>query len=504
MKHLFILIYVWVLARFNALLLLSNPTIKLFYIPGFNKLRHFNAKAKAYAEFVKAKRQVPAYLDFLKSNRFSMPTFKGVTPNIHEIPVANKENYIKRYTLDERCTKGELPATGVVIDESSGSSGSATNWARGHSERKTNARMIDFGMRNLFGNQPLFLINAFALGAWATGVNIAMSCVKFAKIKSTGPDRAKIENTIRYFGRKHKYVIMGYPPFLKSLVDDAGLDWQELDVSFIFGGEPMAEEMRDFLVAKGIKKIYSSLGASDLELNLAAENDFTIELRKLLRSNVGLRNRILKYTGALPMIFQYNPTDFLINVAGSGELIFTVCRPNYVAPKIRYNLKDKGHVLQIRQLRAILKEFNINKNELIKPQTDLPLLFHYGRVDMTVSFFGANISPVDIQETICKIPKLMEEVNSFSLQINEDTQGNKQLVVALEMQQKSNVQLINKEQVQKVFFDELANINQDFREAKEMLNNPSLLQINFYAFAQGPFIDADIRIKAKYIRQGLN
>ena len=51
------------------------------------------------------------------------------------------------------------------------------------------------------------------LGAWATGVNITISCLKFAKVKSVGPEIDKIENTLNQFGSKHKYLIMGYPPF---------------------------------------------------------------------------------------------------------------------------------------------------------------------------------------------------------------------------------------------------------------------------------------------------
>lgn len=499
MRHLFILCYAWLISYLKTPFMLSNFTIKLLYIPGFNKLRHFNGMAKGYAEFIRAKKRVPAYADFLKSKGFSCPSFSGLIPNLYEIPFMDKENYIKKYALAERCIDGKIPDKGVVIDESSGSSGAATNWARGKYERKANARMIAFGIHNLFGNSPIFIINAFALGAWATGVNITMSCVKFAKVKSVGPDKIKIENTIHQFGKKHQYVIMGYPPFLKSLVDDAKINWQELNVSFILGGEPMAEEMRDYLLAKGIKKIYSSLGASDLELNLAAENDFTISFRRLLRSNELLRKLVLKYGGALPMVFQYNPADFLIEAKERGELVFTIARTGYVSPKISYNIYDKGHMLQLYELVAICNELGIDDSQLIKPKTDLPILFHYGRADMTVAFYGANISPVDIQEAIYSLPQFVNTIHSFYLDTPEDMQGNKQLVVALEIQENKNDFYINNNDMQQVFFDKLAEINQDFREAKKMLTAPNQTLIVFYPFGEGPFKDADIRIKAKYL-----
>jgi phenylacetate-CoA ligase len=499
MRHLITLFYARLVELYRKPLMLSDATIKLIYIPGFNKLRAYNAMARAYLEFTKAKRNVPAYKAFLKSQGFSKPTFSGMLPNIHEIPYTDKENYVKKYSMDERCVNGKVPDNGVVIDESSGSSGTATNWARGKVERKNNAKIIKFGMRMMFGYEPLFVINAFALGPWATGVNVTMSCVIFSKLKSLGPDKLKIENTIKHFGKGHNYVIMGYPPFLKMLVDNSEIDWKAHNVSFIFGGESMSEGMRDYLVEKGIKRVYSSIGASDLELNFCSENDFTISFRRLLRSNAQLRDRIVKHTGALPMVFQFNPADFLIESSATGELIVTICRPGYIAPKIRYNIHDRGHILQMKELYSILNDLNIDYKHLIKPVTDLPMLLHYGRADMTVSFFGANISPVDVQEALYNLPALANMINSFCLAAVEDNDGNKQLIVSMELQQTKTTAAIDTDSFQADFFKQLTITNQDFREAKKMVTGAGQTQIQFYEFGQGPFINNDIRIKARYI-----
>jgi len=142
MRHLFILGYTMLLGFLSKPLLWSNQSIKLIFIPGFNGFRHFNAKAKTYTEFVMAKKNVPAYQDFLKCNGFTRPSFSGLTPNIAEIPIIDKENYVKKYAIEARCRNGVMPSKGVIIDESSGSSGTATNWIRGQKERKLNARMI--------------------------------------------------------------------------------------------------------------------------------------------------------------------------------------------------------------------------------------------------------------------------------------------------------------------------------------------------------------------------
>ena len=80
---------------------------------------------------------------------------------ISEIPEMDKENYINKYNLESRCEFGVFPK-GLVIDESSGSSGSPTNW-RGETERKINAKFIKFGIEKLFRKEPIFVSNAFAL-----------------------------------------------------------------------------------------------------------------------------------------------------------------------------------------------------------------------------------------------------------------------------------------------------------------------------------------------------
>ena len=90
---------------------------------------------------------------FLKNKHFVKPSFTGFTPNISEIPVIDKENYVKVYSLNSRCVNGSIPKTGVVIDESSGSSGTPTNWLRGSKERFRNTQFIKFGMYQLFGKR---------------------------------------------------------------------------------------------------------------------------------------------------------------------------------------------------------------------------------------------------------------------------------------------------------------------------------------------------------------
>ena len=328
-------------------------------------------------------------------------------------------------------------------------------------------------------------------------MNITMSCLSFAKVKSLGPDIDKINNTMNQFGKSHKYLIMGYPPFLKFLVDKSKLDFKEYDISFIFGGEPMSEGMRDYLLKRGIKRIYSSYGASDLELNISSENLFTISLRRLIRENEEVKKRLIKFSGALPMIFQYNPSDFLIEINNQNEIITTICRPDYIAPKIRYNIHDKGNVMNYQDIVKIIKDLNL-QDKIIWSKTDLPVLFHYGRTNMTVSFYGSNISPNDIQESLFKVEGLAKMINSYFLDVEEDNDGDKKLTIYFELMKNIDPS-IDSEKVSDLFFEALAETNQDFRKSKEMIKDSSKTSLVFCKFNTNHFAENDIRIKARYI-----
>ena len=171
---------------------------------------------------------------------------------------------------------------------------------------------------------------------------------------------------------------------------------------------------------------------------MASENDFTIGFRRSLIKNKELAGRLVHHKGAVPMVFQYNPLDFYIESSPDGELLISPCRPNYLAPKVRYNINGTGHVIRFPELKRILAEFNVKPEELGSVKADLPILFHYGRSDSSVAYFGAKVRPSDIQEVVMRIPDLIHVVNSFTLYTTEDETMDKLFVVRFEMKRVQN------------------------------------------------------------------
>jgi phenylacetate-CoA ligase len=475
-------------------------------LPGLESPRWVMGRLGAWVRYQSALRRVPAYHDFLEKKRSmaalapsSWSTGSALAASFENLPFTDKENYVKVFSLDSRCVGGRMPKRGVIIDESSGSSGTPTNWIRGNKERASNRRAVKLGLARALGKEPPFVINAFALGPWATGINITLALSSSVRMKALGPDLAKIENTLLHFGPDFHYVIMGYPPFLKNLADSPRIDWKRYHISMIFGGEGMGESMRRYLQAKGIGKVYGSYGASDLDINLAAETDFTIALRRLLEANPALSKNLLRHPGALPMIFQFNPADFFIETTSEGELLVTVCRPGCLTPKVRYNIHDLGHVVRFPELKRILALEKIRPSDLDPAALDLPILFHYGRSDLSAAYFGCKIPPADIQETLFRMPELARTVDAFQLRTFDDEGGDKRLALALETKEGSLMEGAGHWGT--LLFDTLASINQDFRESRRMVPMGKEPFLEFHAPGTGPFIGSDIRIKRNYVQK---
>jgi phenylacetate-CoA ligase len=476
----------------------TETSYKLVFTPGFENTRWQIGKWKAWYLFEQAQKTTPAYKAFINEHPATV-TLKGFDPDLTGIPVTDKESYVKKFSIEERCVDGKLPEYGAVIDESSGTSGTPNNWVRGPREREEIRKIIQLSMHNMVGKKQIFLINAFALGPWATGMNVSMSLVNISVLKSTGPDVQKIVNTLNLFGPNYQYIICGYPPFLKNLVDSKEVDWKKFKIISFYGGEGMSEPTRDYLL-QYFERIYGSYGASDLEINIATENDYTIALRRTIVSNPELSKRLVKDYGMVPMIFQYNPLDYVIETNSEGELMVTLCRASNVSPKVRYNIHDLGHVLRMPELQRILQELNITDVILKKPETDLPLIFHYGRSDASVGFYGCKVTPNDIQEVVYGDEAIKDHIASFSLITFEDEANNKHLTIALELLEGHEAPGDSTRQEWETHvFDKLREVNQDFRESSKMVPEGCHPTLEIYKHLEGPFADQDIRVKRKYI-----
>ncbi|SFR76490.1 phenylacetate-CoA ligase [Sphingomonas jatrophae] len=475
---------------------------RLLLVPGFEGMRWRLGIWRAWRAFYAAHARVPAYRHYIDS-RGGLPDIhfdrKDITPLLAAVPEMDKASYVKAYLIAEQIVGGRLPRRGVMVDESSGSSGTPTSWVRGATERRIVSRMMQLSYRDSVDRaRPVFILNAFALGAWATGMNVSISLTDSSILKSTGPNIDKIVETMLEFGPGYRYVVMGYPPFLKTLADDPRIDWQAFTVDAGYGGEGISEGLRTYL-GQRFHRVVGSYGASDLEVNMALESDLAIRLRRAIGEDETLRKSLIRTDyGVTPMIFQYNPLAYYIETNEAGELVVTMSRPFHIAPKIRYNIHDRGHVMRFPELKRRL--LAAGRDDLLKDvRTDLPFLFLYGRSDMSIDYYGANVTPDSVREVLYGMPALAPVLSTFRLLSYEDETTTKRMEIAVELVEGAPMPP-NPEMIEAEAFVRLTEINADFLNALHRTASPdNPPRLTLHAFGTGPFEGGQRKLKNEYV-----
>ena len=370
----------------------------------------------------RAHRTVPAYQAFVDTHGGLPGPARDAAAWLARLPVTDKRTYVDHFSLRARCVGGALPRRRVELDESAGSTGTAYTWARAQTELDDVRRTLALLARHVLDHhelrgRPVVTLNAFSMGAWATGTNVSAAMTRVGVVKSCGPDVDKILSTMALLGTEPVYLVCGYPPFLKMLVDEAEMRDGALDghtlVGFV-GGEGMTESLRDRL-RRRLVEVYSAYGASDLDIGVAAETPFSVWIRRTAEADPTLALALFGRTERPPMVFQYDPSDYVVEVV-DGELVVTVCRTGLLSPRIRYRVGDTGGVVDFPQACALARACGHDPAAAEADPFRLPLLFVHGRADSTLSFMGANLYPEDVERGLGDHPEA-DALGAFCLQL---------------------------------------------------------------------------------------
>jgi phenylacetate-CoA ligase len=358
-------------------------------------------------------------------------------------------------------------------------------------------------------------INAFSMGAWAAGFNMSLGMLRHGIVKSTGPDLDKILSTLRYLGPGYRFLISGYPPFLKHLLDEGdriGFPWKNYRMHALVGGEGMTEELRDLLLTR-FESVYSGYGATDIEIGMAGESPVSIAVRRLARARPDIREALFGRDPRLPMVFQYNPLIHFMEVNADREVICTVSRLDLLAPRIRYNVHDQGGIVDFASTKKILAGFGCDIDTLglsletagprgvlpwVKP-IPLPFLWIHGRRDATISVMGSNIYPEDIESVVYRDAELVPRLHSFLLSVVEDSSGTPRPHIALELGDMDGIDDAWRERRADRLRDGLIELNIDYRSSVGEFPEAMRPIVQTYAVGEGPFAADAHRIKQQRV-----
>jgi phenylacetate-CoA ligase len=394
--------------------------------------------------------KVPAYKAFLAAQNID-PSNIRTWGDFQQLPVINKENYISRYPLAERCRDGKLE-TCDMIAASSGSTGKPTFWPRFFTDELQIATRFEQIFHDSFyaDIRRTLAVVCFSLGTWVGGM-FTTNCCRYLASKgypltviTPGNNKAEILRIIQDIGSNFEQVVLlGYPPFLKDVIDTGiaqGVEWQQYQVKLVMAGEVFSEEWRTLVgqrlgTENPCYNFASLYGTADAGV-LGNETPLSICIRRFLAAHPQAAKALFKES-RLPTLGQYDPTSRLFEVQ-DHSLLFS---GDNGVPLIRYNIMDTGGIISYENMLKFLSEWGFDPVANLGNQTQelprgihpLPFVYVFGRSNFTVSYFGANIYPENVTVGL-EQPEITPWVTGkFVLQVKEDADKNRFLSVVVEL-----------------------------------------------------------------------
>jgi len=409
-------------------------------------------RRRALKLFREMAERVPAYKDFLKKNKIDPVQIRSFR-DFSKVPIVDKDNYLKKYSLQDLCWDGKFAKSSWDISATSGSTGEPFYFPRTQEQDLQYALIAELYLRTNFSihKKTTLYVNAFPLGIWIGGLFTYAAIKTVANrggynlsIINPGIDKKKIIEVISKFGKDFDQVIIGcYGPFLKDALDDGirkGVKWKDYNLKFIFSAEGFTEGFRDYIAnISGIKNQYldtlNHYGTVDQGTH-SYETPLSILIRKNTVKNKDLFDRVFPVNQKkLPTLTQYDPTIFFFEC----ENKILLCSAYSGIPLFRYNLKDRGGIISFSEIKRKFNESKINlKEEILNGGIQdtiwqLPFVYLYERIDFSVSLYAFQIYPSTVRKALfqSKIQKYC--TGKFTMRVDFDKKQNQYFEVNIEL-----------------------------------------------------------------------
>jgi phenylacetate-CoA ligase len=404
-----------------------------------NSVNLFNSAVKA----------IPAYSDFLKKNGFKAEVIKDLD-EFKTVPVTSKKGYLVNYSHDQLMWPADQSGT-VLYCSTSGSTGEPYYFPRNEKLSWQYSFLIkDFLKQSSHGNGKTLVLIGFGMGVWIGGI-ITLRAFEIAgetsetplAILPVGYNKTEIFKALKKLAPEYdQTIIVGYPPFVKEIVDEAPnekINLAKLNVRLMFAAEAFTETFRNYVCKKaGIKDplrdTLNIYGTADIGA-MACETPLSILVRRLALEDPLLFQDVFGQIEKTPTLTQFNP-EFIDFEAVEGELFLT---GDGALPLIRYAVGDNGGVFTYNQIRSIFHRYLIDLDQEVEKAkiSDVvrkwPFVFVYERTDLSVSLHGLNIFPEFIKEGLLTKDMAVNFTERFTMATKHDIYHNQFLQVNLEL-----------------------------------------------------------------------
>jgi len=464
-------------------------------------------ESQMLALFQEAATRVPAYKDFLKKNGIKPTTIKTFK-DFQSVPQTSKASYLRAYPMKELCWDGTLDKA-TLFAATSGSTGKPFYFPHEEDLAVQYSILWDLFLGNAKPQKkPTLVVICFGMGVWIGGMftyqalDIASRRGKNVSIITPGINKEEILNALKDLAPQYsETVLVGYPPFLKDLLDDAllsGLVLPKLSIRILSAAESFTEVFRDHIVkAAGIKNLYRDTlniyGTADIGA-MAFETPSAILLRRLAANDAKIFSHIFGSTTKTPTLAQYNPlfTNF---ETVDGEILLTGTN---TIPLIRYAVGDRGGVTTLDEVLSgplTRERFLREARKHDAPTTELPFVYVYERADFSVKLFGATIFSEHVKEALQEESFLKRVTGKFSMQTHTNKMHDQFLELNIELasEVKSTKEL--KKKIIDAVVKNLLKKNSEYKNNYASIKEKIIPKIVFWPYEDPLYFKAGVKQK---------
>ncbi len=235
-------------------------------------------------------------------------------------------------------------------------------------------------------------------------------------------------------------VLLGYPPFLKDVVDDGlsqGVPWSTYAIKLVLAGEVFSEEWRALMaeragMSRPLRDSASLYGTADAGV-LGNETPLSVAARAFLSTRPDAA-RALFGEARLPTIVQYDPVVRYFE-ENEGSLPFS---GDNGIPLVRYDIADTGGVVPYATMIDRLRDFGFDVEAQVRVDGErgmrpLPFVYVFGRSQFAVSYYGANVFPEMVAVALEQPETHAWVTGKFVIEVRENEGHDRQLHVAVEL-----------------------------------------------------------------------
>lgn len=452
-------------------------------------------RTSALALFKEAAKRVPAYKDFLKQNNID-PEKITTWKQFQTLPITDKNNYLRKYPLEQLCWDGTLKKP-MVFASTSGSTGKPFYFPRDRELDWQQSILNELFLKNtsLSTGASTLVIITFGMGVWIGGLinyqafELVSNRGYPVSILTPGVNKDEILKALHDLAPLYEQtVIVGYPPFVKDIVDDANaqnIPIKDFNLRFLFAAEAFTEKFRDYIVREaGVKNALldtlNIYGTADIG-PMAFETPVTILIRRLANEDKELFRAIFPDVDKTPTLAQYNP-HFITFEAPDGNILVT---GNSTVPFIRNSIGDHGGVMSFDTLRNIMQKHDIDiVKECVKhriPLYEFPLVYIYERSDFSTNLYGIQIYPEYLRDTFVSEPAVKMLTGKFTLMTKYDDEQNQYLEINVEL--KKNAKRPTPRQKKQIFDiveKDLRTKSSEYKELSNYMQERDLIVIEYW------------------------